>query len=160
MNDKSYRKNVGLIVLNTSRKLLLCRRKHEKTWQFPQGGIDQGETPAKAAYRELWEEVGIKKTQTRPITESIGWHSYELPPELRKRSRSLKSFIGQTQKWFMLECRSDPIINFSIDEHQEFDRYAWVSYWYPLTKIVSFKKPVYQSVLNEFAKTYVKLSND
>jgi len=62
MNDKSYRKNVGLIVLNKKNQLLVCRRKGKQTWQFPQGGIDAGESAMKAAYRELYEEVGIKKS--------------------------------------------------------------------------------------------------
>ena len=46
MNDKSYRKNVGLIVLNQKNQLLVCRRKDQQTWQFPQGGIDTGESPS------------------------------------------------------------------------------------------------------------------
>ena len=50
MNDKPYRKNVGLIVLNKKNKLLVCRRKGKKTWQFPQGGIDAGESNIKAAF--------------------------------------------------------------------------------------------------------------
>ena len=58
MNDKSYRKNVGLIVLNQENQLLVCRRKDQQTWQFPQGGIDIGESPRVAAHRELFEEVG------------------------------------------------------------------------------------------------------
>jgi len=60
MNDKSYRKNVGLIVLNQKNQLLVCKRMGKRTWQFPQGGIDEGESELKAAYRELYEEVGIK----------------------------------------------------------------------------------------------------
>jgi len=65
MNDKSYRKNVGLIVLDQKNQLLVCRRKGKKTWQFPQGGIDDGESHIQAAYRELFEEVGIKKKKSR-----------------------------------------------------------------------------------------------
>jgi putative (di)nucleoside polyphosphate hydrolase len=67
MNDKSYRKNVGLIVLDQENRLLICRRKGKKTWQFPQGGIDTGESHTKAAYRELFEEVGIKRNQVKII---------------------------------------------------------------------------------------------
>ena len=79
MNDKSYRKNVGLIVLDQNNQLLICRRKGKKTWQFPQGGIDADESPIKAAYRELYEEVGIKKNQVKIIQKSKYWYRYDLP---------------------------------------------------------------------------------
>ena len=61
MNDKSYRKNVGLIVLNKKNQLLVCRRKGKQTWQFPQGGIDAGESDMKAAYRELTKKWASKR---------------------------------------------------------------------------------------------------
>ena len=67
MNDKSYRKNVGLIVLNSRNQLFICQRKDQKTWQFPQGGIDAGESPKVAARRELFEEVGIAKNDVSII---------------------------------------------------------------------------------------------
>ena len=79
MNDKSYRKNVGLIVLNKHNQLLICRRKGKRTWQFPQGGIDVGESEVNAAYRELYEEVGIKKSHVNIIQKSHQWYRYELP---------------------------------------------------------------------------------
>ena len=59
MNDKRYRKNVGLIVLNKNNQLLICKRKDKSAWQFPQGGIDKNEYIFHAALRELYEEVGI-----------------------------------------------------------------------------------------------------
>ena len=58
--EPGYRLNVGLIIVNDKGKLLLCKRKDINSWQFPQGGIDFGETPLKAAKRELFEEVGIR----------------------------------------------------------------------------------------------------
>ena len=71
MNDKSYRKNVGLIVLNQENQLLVCRRKDQQTWQFPQGGIDTGESPRAAAYRELFEEVGIKQERCKNYSAKL-----------------------------------------------------------------------------------------
>ena len=88
MNDKSYRKNVGLIVLNKKNQLLVCRRKGKQTWQFPQGGIDTGESDMKAAYRELYEEVGIKKNQVRIIQKSRHWYNYDLPKKYQPRPKS------------------------------------------------------------------------
>ena len=76
MNDKSYRKNVGLIVLDQKNQLLVCRRRGKKTWQYPQGGIDVGESHIKAAYRELFEEVGIKKNRVKVMQKSKHWYYY------------------------------------------------------------------------------------
>ena len=92
MNDKSYRKNVGLIVLDQKNQLLICRRKGKKTWQFPQGGIDAGESQIQAAYRELFEEVGIKKKQVKVVQKSSHWYHYDLPEKYQPRPKSLKNF--------------------------------------------------------------------
>ena len=111
MNDKSYRKNVGLIVLNQENQLLVCRRKDQKTWQFPQGGIDSGESPRAAAHRELFEEVGIKQKDVKIIQKSAHWYHYDLPDKYQKRSDSMKRFKGQTQKWFLFKAHAGLEIN-------------------------------------------------
>ena len=159
MKDKSYRKNVGLIVLNQKNKLLLCRRKDQKTWQFPQGGIDSGESPQAAAFRELFEEVGVHKKEVEVVKKSDHWFDYDLPEKYQKRSDTMRKFKGQTQKWFMLKANTELNVNLCNDVQQEFVDYKWVSFWYPLSHIVPFKKGVYQNVLNEFLPTYIKIAN-
>ena len=159
MNDKSYRKNVGLIVLNSRNQLLICQRKDQKTWQFPQGGIDAGESPKVAAHRELFEEVGIAKKNVVLIQESVHWYDYDLPPKYQNRSDSMKKFKGQTQKWFMLKAHEELEINLLHQVPQEFVAYQWVSFWYPLLHIVPFKKDVYLKVLNEFLPTYIEIAH-
>ncbi|MDA7797032.1 RNA pyrophosphohydrolase [Gammaproteobacteria bacterium] len=160
MNDKLYRKNVGLIVLNEQNQLLICRRKDQQTWQFPQGGIDAGESTKIAAYRELLEEVGILKKDVSIIKESLHWYQYDLPDKYQQRSDVMKKFKGQTQKWFLLKAKTKLTINLLNEVPQEFVAYKWVSFWYPLSHIVSFKKEVYLSVLNEFLATYIDVAND
>jgi putative (di)nucleoside polyphosphate hydrolase len=159
MNDKSYRKNVGLIVLNQKNKLLLCRRKDQKTWQFPQGGIDSGESPQAAAFRELFEEVGIHKREVKVVKKSDHWFDYDLPEKYQKRSDTMRKFKGQTQKWFMFKANTELNVSLCNNVQQEFVDYKWVSFWYPLSHIVLFKKDVYQNVLNEFLPTYIKIAN-
>ena len=159
MKGKSYRKNVGLIVLNQKNKLLLCRRKDQKTWQFPQGGIDSGESPQAAAFRELFEEVGVRKKEVKVVQKSDHWFDYDLPEKYQKRSDTMRKFKGQTQKWFMFKANTELNINLSNDVQQEFVDYKWVSFWYPISHIVPFKKDVYQNVLNEFLPTYIKIAN-
>ena len=123
MNDKSYRKNVGLIVLNQENQLLVCRRKDQQTWQFPQGGIDTGESPRAAAHRELFEEVGIKQKDVKIIQKSSHWYHYDLPKKYQKRSESMKRFKGQTQKWFLFKARAELEINLLNEVEQEFVDY-------------------------------------
>ena len=77
INEPGYRLNVGLIVINGKGKLLLCKRRKIDSWQFPQGGIDFGESPLKAAKRELYEEVGIKQKDVRLISSTDKWFKYE-----------------------------------------------------------------------------------
>jgi putative (di)nucleoside polyphosphate hydrolase len=136
MNDKSYRKNVGLIVLNQENQLLVCRRKGQQTWQFPQGGIDTGESPRAAAHRELFEEVGIKQKDVKIIQKSSHWYHYDLPTKYQKRSESMKQFKGQTQKWFLFKALAELEINLLNEIEQEFVDHKWVSFWYPLSHIV------------------------
>ena len=52
-----YRKNVGMVLINTEGHIFAGKRIDNKTdaWQMPQGGIDDVETPDVAAFRELSE---------------------------------------------------------------------------------------------------------
>ena len=160
MNVKSYRKNVGLIVLNRNNQLLVCRRKGKKTWQFPQGGIDAGESNTQAAYRELFEEVGIKKNQVNILQKSKHWYHYDLPDKYRPRPKSLKNFKGQIQKWYMLQANTNLEINLLNEIPQEFVEFKWSTYWYCLSCVVPFKRDVYRNVLTEFLPKYIQLHND
>lgn len=160
MNVKSYRKNVGLIVLDRNNQLLVCRRKGKKTWQFPQGGIDVGESNTQAAYRELFEEVGIKKNQVNILQKSKHWFHYDLPDKYRPRPKSLKNFKGQIQKWYMLQANTNLEINLLNEIPQEFVEFKWSTYWYCLSCVVPFKRDVYRNVLTEFLPKYIQLHND
>ena len=67
------RKNVGLIILNHTNELLLCKRRDSNAWQFPQGGIDDREKEKDAAMRELFEEVGVHASEIKVVTVSRFW---------------------------------------------------------------------------------------
>ena len=155
LNTTRYRKNVGLIIINDQGKVLLCRRKKSNSWQFPQGGIDKDETPKRAAYRELYEEVNIKRNEIKFISSTNFWATYELPDEYKK---NLRGFLGQKQKWYLFKLYKDADIHFNNDDDQEFDKYEWVSFWYPLKKIIFFKKDVYKKVLRFFSTYYSELN--
>jgi putative (di)nucleoside polyphosphate hydrolase len=155
MNEESnYRLNVGLIIVNTYGKVLICKRKNSNQWQFPQGGIDEGESPIEAAKREIFEEVGIKPSKIKVLGKIKDWVKYEIPKELAKKSFKKKGIVGQKQKWFIFKVKSEACISFVNDPDNEFDDFAWVSYWHPIALIVSFKKEVYRNVLAELLPIY------
>ena len=84
--ESNYRLNVGLIIVNNYGKVLICKRKNSNQWQFPQGGIDKGESPIEAAKREIFEEVGIKSSQIRVLGKIKDWVKYEIPKKLAKKN--------------------------------------------------------------------------
>jgi|TARA_A100001011_G_scaffold128667_1_gene135678 putative (di)nucleoside polyphosphate hydrolase len=148
-NNEGYRPNVAMVVINSMNKVLICRRKNTRTWQFPQGGIDNGEDIKKAMYRELSEEVGLSKADVSLVGESEGTITYEIPKTIRSKVLGGK-FKGQEQKWFLLKLKKDNSeIKLDNEAFPEFDKYEWVSFWQPLNRIVDFKREAYREALSE-----------
>ena len=147
--NEGYRPNVAMVVINSTNKVLICRRKNTKTWQFPQGGIDNGEDIKKAMYRELSEEVGLSKDDVSLVGESEGTITYDIPKTIRSKVLGGK-FKGQEQKWFLLKLNKDNCeIKLDNEAFPEFDSYEWVSFWQPLNRIVDFKREAYRKALSE-----------
>ena len=155
LDSKGFRPNVGMVLTNSQGQVLWARRLgQQNAWQFPQGGIAPGETPIEALYRELYEEIGLRSENVEILGQTQGWLRYSLPKRL-KRSNS-PQFRGQKQKWFLLRLISDEAhLNVSLTEKPEFDHWKWVSYWYPLRQVVSFKRQVYRRALKELAVSLV-----
>lgn len=151
IDEKGYRSNVGIILMNDHRRLFWGRRYGQHAWQFPQGGLLPSETPEKAMYRELHEEVGLVAHDVKILAVTKHWLTYQLPDQyVRHNSQPL--CIGQKQKWFLLKLESqDDKVCLIHTESPEFDRWRWVSYWYPIHHVIDFKKNVYKKALREFA---------
>ena len=150
-NKLPYRSNVGIMMVNAKGYVFVGQRldNNQNAWQMPQGGIDAGEDPETAAYRELLEETGVKKQDVRFIASSSQWLSYDLPEDLIPILWNGK-FRGQKQKWFLLKfLGEDGDINIAT-EHAEFSKWKWISKENLLKEIVPFKKSVYENVLKEF----------
>ena len=161
MNDKNYniedlkmRKAVGIILIRDDgfvwtgkRKISPGVRDGEKNlWQMPQGGIDEGERPIEAAFRELEEETGTRSAVV--LFEFENWLEYRLPNELI--GKVLKGFKGQEQKWFLMRfLGEDSDVNIDTDE-PEFSAWKWIAPADLPEAIVSFKRDVYRSVLAAF----------
>lgn len=151
IDAEGYRSNVGIVICNEHGQVFWARRYGQNSWQFPQGGIDDGESPEQAMYRELYEEVGLKPEQVELIYTSRNWFRYKLPKRLvRKGAKPV--CIGQKQKWFLLRLTcAESDVDVLQSGHPEFDGWRWVSYWYPVRQVVSFKRDVYRRVMKEFA---------
>jgi len=146
-----FRPNVGIILVNKWGQVLWARRIGQNAWQFPQGGIKADEQPEQALYRELQEEVGLTPEDVTILARTQGWLRYRLPKRLQRRGRT-PVCIGQKQKWFLLYMNCpDHKINFQQTESPEFDHWRWVSYWYPVSQVVLFKRDVYRKALKELA---------
>ena len=132
-----YRPNVGIVICNKHGQVLWAKRFGQNSWQFPQGGINEGENIETAMYRELYEEVGLTKKDVRLIWASKYWLKYKLPKRLVRNEGNCNQpvCIGQKQRWFLLQLTADEsTINLKATKNPEFDGWRWVSFWYPVDK--------------------------
>ena len=153
-----YRPCAGQMVINRDGLVWVGCRADAKNeaegrgvwWQRPQGGIDDGEDPATAALRELYEETGIRSVAL--IAEHPAWVTYDLPPDLVGKAWGGR-FLGQKQKWFAYRfLGEDSEINIvpAAGLPAEFVAWRWAPAGELLDLIVPFKRDVYRAVLAEF----------
>ena len=143
-----YRKGVGMMVFNDDKKIFVGKRiDNQKTWQMPQGGVDENEDCLSAAKRELYEETGIQSI--RVIEKSKEKYTYDLPEYLLEKIWKGK-YKGQRQRWFLIKFLGpDSEINLN-QKYPEFNEWKWVDIDELSKLIVPFKKELYLSVIKEF----------
>lgn len=156
IDANGYRLNVGIILANGSGKVFLGKRVNQNAWQFPQGGLDLDENLEETVFRELWEEVGLENDKVEIISHTRQWLKYKLPRKLIRSSKP--TCIGQKQKWFLLKMLGeDNDFKLNASGKPEFDDWRWVSYWYPLSQVIHFKRDVYRRALKELAPMHFSL---
>ena len=159
MDRKNYRRGVGMIIINNDGRFWLGKRIGTEAWQFPQGGIDDGESPEQAIVRETYEEVGLNEDKINIIKENDRWINYDVPKNKIPKYFSLNNrrFRGQTQKWFLAEfLGEDSDINLNLHSQIEFTEWTWSSYWHPVAKGVEFKRDAYREALKDLLPFYNK----
>lgn len=160
IDAEGFRPNVGIIIQNWSGQVLWARRVGgQDAWQFPQGGINDGESAESALYRELHEEVGLTRKDVKLLAATRGWLRYRLPPRYVRKQQPV--CIGQKQRWFLLELTApESRLNLALHGKPEFDHYQWVSFWYPINQVVAFKRDVYRKALRELAPVHARLEEE
>ncbi len=146
---KNYRPNVAAIVLSSKYPekceiFIASRTDVENAWQFPQGGIDDGESAHEALYRELEEEIGTREIEI--IAEYPEWVSYDFPPAIAKK---MYPFDGQIQKYYLVKLKKGAKVNINT-EIPEFSEYKFVPTKNIYDYITFFKRTVYKQVLKYF----------
>lgn len=154
---RGYRYNIGIIILNARGQAFWGKRRGQDAWQFPQGGLNAGESSEDAMLRELYEETGVHAEQVDILGVTSTWLCYRLPIRYRRgRQPGIVQCLGQKQKWFLLRLRDESSVAFDLQASgsPEFDDWCWIDYWLPANQVVYFKRKVYRQALKELANRF------
>ena len=150
-STEKYRPNVAMIIVSENypqKKEIFIAQRNDLTdiWQFPQGGIDEGEEVEDALFREMEEEIGTNAAEI--VASYPEWISYDFPPKILKK---MKPYKGQIQKYYLVKLSKDAKIDIHT-KHPEFSDYKFVTVDDVLNLTAHFKKPVYEKVVQYFVK--------
>jgi len=146
-----YRPCVGVVLMNGEGQVFAGQRADmtSPAWQMPQGGVDKGEDPEEAAFRELLEETGVGRDHVTLVGHTSDWIPYDLPHEVVP-TRWGGKYRGQKQMWYLMRLDAgEEVIDLDYKD-VEFSHWRWMRPSDLLSVIVDFKRPIYQQVMEEF----------
>ena len=138
-------------MMNNSGNLLICERATTPgAWQFPQGGVDAGESLVDALYREVREEVGLRPEHYE-VEYSLDGYRYLYPEEVREKKVKRHGSHGQEQTYFLCNLNDGaPEVNVNQNP-REFRAYRWIfPDEFDLDWLPGFKREVYRQVIRDF----------
>ncbi len=145
--SKRYRPNVAAIIQRADGRVLIGQRSdYRESWQFPQGGIDRGESAEEALRREVREEVGLAETLYE-VKQGRGPYRYDFPTGPDRRG-----FHGQEQTYFLCVLREACTPECDLAKTcGEFAALQWVGIdSFPFDAVPPMKREVYRAVLRDF----------
>lgn len=147
-----YRPNVCVVLTNKKRnKVLMFHRVdgRKKAWQFPQGGVDAGETENEAMLRELKEEIGTNGIERLKVAKRRVKYKFPswIRKEFRQRQSKIAKYKGQKQRWYLAHLKDGVEAISFTQQPAEFDAFEWVSVKKALKRIVPFKRKAYKKGL-------------
>lgn len=143
-----FRAAVVAVVRRQDGKVLAFERSdHHGEWQLPQGGIDSGESPQEAAWRELKEETGLGRKSVRLVDEYPYWTVYEWRKNTPRSGR-----YGQAHRWFIFEPVSDDIT--PTPDGREFRDWRWMKPKRLVSDVVKFRRKPYAEVFAWIAEHF------
>lgn len=152
-NPILYRPNVAAILQREDGKIFIAERINiPGAWQFPQGGVDDGETADQALFRELAEEIGVQAELLKVISRREGYR-YAFP-----KGRLKYGIYGGQEQIYYLCCFSGTDADFNLAAtHQEFASFRWIEpREFDLEWTPKFKRNVYRQVMRDFFQLDLK----
>lgn len=138
-----YRECVVAVIKNEQNLYLAGERSGQSgAWQFPQGGIDPGESEECTLLRELKEELGCSDVEI--LTKGSFTVQYDFPQNID--APITRKYSGQRQRWFLVKFSENGQPDLSNSDH-EFQDISWMSLDMILSKIISWKKDAYMKGL-------------
>ncbi len=142
-----YRPNVAAILLNAQNEIFVAERLNVRgAWQFPQGGVDDGEDAETALFRELQEEIGVTRDKVQILQRRDGYRY-----AFAKGRLKYGIYGGQEQTYYL--CRytgTDAEVNLAAT-HQEFATWRWLPpAEFQMSWVPKFKRAVYHQVFADF----------
>lgn len=146
-----YRPNVAAVMVKSCGSLLICERAGVPgAWQFPQGGVDAGESLESALFREVREEIGLRPAHYA-VEEKREGYRYLYPAEVREKKIRKHGGAGQEQTYFLCRVKPDaPPVDVN-QKPREFQAYRWIlPEEFDLDWLPEFKRDVYRAVMRDF----------
>lgn len=147
VSGQHFRAGVVIVVRHPNLRDIMAFERADVagTWQLPQGGLEQGEEPINAAWRELMEETGLGKNDVVARVEFPEWVAYEWPADVIRLHGRDGRRRGQIQRWFVFDALHPDVA--ATPDGSEFVSWKWVEPKWLIDNVVDFRRPAYQRVL-------------